>query len=389
MILLIITIILQIIMFVYIFARMIKNNYQDYVYALIIEFLGIAIVFLTIIMSRQPSIFLYSIIYFISFFIPIIMITLEIKNIHIAELRLIYSKSYIGKNKILRIIKKYPNSCIAHKRLAEIYIKNSEFEKAEDEFIKLIELKPDGYSNYYELACLYKENNKNEEAIQLIQRLLETKPDYTKGSLLLGNLLYDAERFKDAIAVYNDALKHNPKEYMLYYQMGMTYTRLNDFNSAKECYKRAATVNSIQDISNLSLGQIYLLFEDYDQAEEYFYKTMNCDDDLIIANSYFYLAKIRLIQENNDQAIQYANLAVEFNPDIIKRIEKDEVFIPILKYIKSCSQKQISTKLNKKEIQTMEHLGKTFNVVERLTYNYRESDKNKNYSEERIEEEKI
>lgn len=386
MILLIITIILQIIMFVYIFARMIKNNYQDYVYALIIEFLGIAITFFSFIIATQPSIFLYGIIYFLSFFIPIVLITLEIKNIHIAELKLIYSKSYVGKNKILDIIKKYPDSYIAHKKLAELYINHSEFEKAEDEYIKLIEFKPDEYENYYELSYMYVENNKKEEAVQLLQKLLEAKPDYTKGSLLLGNILYDEEKFKAAIAVYNEALKYNPKEYMIYYQMGMTYTRLNDFNSAKECYKRAATINSLEDISNLSLGQIYLIFEDYDQAEEYFYKTMNCDDDLIIANSYFYLAKIRLIQENNTQAIQYANLAIEFNPDIIKRMENDEVFLPIFKEIKIGNEKQIITKLNQKEIQTMEHLGKTFNVVERLTYNYRENEKNKEHTEDRIEE---
>ena len=389
MILLTITIILQIIMFVYIFARMLKNNYQDYVYAIMIEFLGIAILFLTILIGKEPSAILYCIIYFISFFIPIVMITLEIKNIHIAELKLIYSKSYIGKNTILEIIKKHPDSCIAHKKLAEIYIKNSEFEKAEDEFIKLIELQPDEYDNYYELACMYEDNNKSEEAIQLLQKLLDMKPNYIKGSLLLGNILYDEEKFKESIAVYSEALKHNPKEYMIYYQMGMTYTRLNDFNGAKECYKRAATINSLQDISNLSLGQIYLLFEDYDQAEEYFFKTMNCDDDLIIANSYFFLSKIRLIQENNTQAIQYANLAIEFNPNIIKRMENDELFIPILKDIKINSEKQIATKLNKKEIQTMEHLGKTFNVVERLTYNYRENEKNKDYTKEKIEKEKI
>ena len=307
----------------------------------------------------------------ISFLLPIVFATLERKNTHLVELKLIYSKSYIGKKKILDVVKKYPNSYIGHKKLAEFYYKNAEKEKAEDEYIKLIELKPEECENFYKLAKVFKENDKSEEAIQTLQNLLKIKPDYTKGSLLLGNILYDNEKFKEAIIVYNDALKYNPKEYLIYYQMGMTYTRINDFNDAKECYKRAATINSLQDISNLSVGQIYLIFEDYEQAEEYFYKTLNCDDDLIIANSYFYLAKIRLIQQNNTQAIQYANLAIEFNPDIIRRMENDDVFIPILKDLKKSETKQITTKLNEKDIKTMEHLGKTFNLVERLTNNYR------------------
>lgn len=369
MILLIISILVAIVMFVYTFARMIKNNYQDFVFALILEFVGITIAFFEILLARQPSSFEFILIYIFSIVFPIFMIILETKKMHIAEIKLLFKKSYIGKETILQVIKKYPDSYIAHKKMAEYYENKAENEKAEDEYRKLIELNPDEYANYCKLAQIFESNGKSDEAVQTLHQLLKIRPDYTTGSLMLGNILYNNEKFKEAILVYNSALKYNPKEYMIYYQMGMTYTRVNDFNSAKECYKKAATINSIQDVSNLSVGLIYLLFEEYEQAEEYFYRTLDCDDDMIIANSYYYLAKIRLIQNNKNQAIQYANLAIEFNPDISRRMENDDVFIPILKDLSMKPSKRITTKLNEKEIKTMEHLGRTFNVVERLTNN--------------------
>lgn len=369
MILLIITILIAIVMFVYTFARMIKYNYQDYVYVLIFEFVGITIAFFDIVLGRQPSSIGYILIYLFAFILPLLMIILEKQKVHLVEIKLLLKKSYIGKETLLEVIKKYPESYIAHKKLAEYYLQRDEDEKAEDEYRKLIELQPDEYENYCKLAQIFENEGKSDNAIHTLRQLLEIKPDYTDASLLLGNILYNNEKFKEAILVYKSAIKHNPKEYFLYYQMGMTYTRLNDFNSAKECYQKAGTINSIQDISNLSIGQIYLLFEEYEQAEEYFFKTLDCEDDLIIASSYYYLAKIRLIQNNSEQAIQYANLAIEFNPDIAKKIENEDLFIPILKDLKIMPSKQVSTKLSEKERKTIEHLGKTFNVVEGLTNN--------------------
>lgn len=375
MVLLIITTIIIIAMFIYTLALMLKEN--SYIYLLIVEFVGIIIDFICILIGKSPSMYVYTIIYCLSVVIPLTILLLENNNSYIGEFSLLFNNKNIDKQKILKIIEKKPQSYIAHQKLAEYYKENKEYEKAENEYYRLVNLKPKEYSNYCILAQMLEKNNKNEEAIEILQQVLTMKPDYYEGSLLLGNILYDNEKFKDAIIVYNEALKYNPKEYYIYYYMGMTYTRLNDFNNAKECYKKAATINSIEDISNLSIGQIYLIFEEYDKAEEFFYKTINSDDEEVLANSYYYLAKIRLIQQNEEQAIQYANLAIEYNPKIIKRMQQDDIFITILGKIKTAEDKNVKTKINKKELDTIEYLGKTYNVVERLTNNFTRDVNNK------------
>ncbi len=364
--------VLVISIFIYTFAKLIKENNAGYVYLLSLEFIGIIVDFIFIFIKKNPNLIFMSILFIVSIIIPIIFLALERKNLYLDEL---INIARAGKNKeelkkkLLLNIEKHPNSYRSHKMLAKLYEENEEKEKAEGEYLKVININPKDYDTYCKLAEIFHENKKEEESIQLLQNLLSIKPEFYKASVLLGNILFDNERFKEAIVVYNEALKYSPAQYELYYFLGMTYTRLNDFQNAREYYKKAATLNSLKDISNLNLGQIYLIFREYDDAEKYFYECINSEDEKIQANAYLYLAKIQIIKKDLNKAIQYVNLAIEINPSIIKQVEDDYTFSIILGKIKNQKPKEIKSKLTEKELQTINHLGKTYNVVENLTDN--------------------
>ena len=395
MILLILITIIIISIFAMTFADMIKKNSSSFVYILLMEFIGILIDFVAILRGKVPNIFEYVLIFLFSIIIPVIIFALDKKDGNVnetLEILLIKLKKGEEKEKLLSIIEKNPNSYLAHKKLADYYAQNSEKEKAEDEYIKTIQIKQDDYKTYCKLAKILHENKKEEQAIETLQTLIKIKPDYYEGSMLLGKILYDNEKFKEAISVYNQALQYNPSEYDIYYNLGMTYTRLNDFQSATEYYKKAATINSYKDIANLNLGQINLIFKDYEKAEQYFYETIKSDDDKISSNAYYYLAKIRIIQGNEEQAIQYAKLAIDMYPPILKKIRLDDIFISILGKVdpKAIEDKTIDKnekeegKLNKeakskitdKDEEIIEYLGKTFNVVKTLNNDFKGMKKN-------------
>lgn len=366
------------------FAKLIKRKNSNYVYMLGMEFLGILIGFIYILTKRNPPFIVLCFMYLISIILPIVFLILESQNIYMEEL---INIAKAGKNKttlrkmLLKNIEKYPHSYMSHKKLAKLYEENNEKEKAEAEYSKLIEISPKDYESYCKLAQLYHENNKDKYGIELLQYLLNMKPDYYKASLILGNILYDNESYKEAIHVYNEALKYSPAEYELYYSLGMTYTRLNDFANARDYYEKAAKINSFKDISNLNLGQICLIFREYDEAEQYFYKSLNSEDEKIQSNAYLYLAKIYLIKNDIDKAIQYLNLAVEINPKIVKQIENDDIFSKVIARVQKGHSKEIKSKINKKEEDLIYYLGKTYNVVENLTdvmqtsYNEKEIEK--------------
>ena len=350
MVLLTFTTMLTIAIFIFTFLKMITN----YFYLILIEFLGILLIFIYIFNGIPLNAIVYLIVYLLSVCIPIIINLLEKKGIYIDQIiSILRAKKQNDISKLLDIIDKYPDSFIAHKALAEIYEDRKEYEKSADEYFRAIQLKENDYKTYINLANMLIKNNNNEQASEVLQKLLSIKPDYIDGTFLLGKIFYDEGKYKEAISVYNQSLNYNPSNYYLYYNLGMVYTRLNDFQKAKDCYKKAAIINSLTDISNLNAGQIYMIYKDYTKAEEYFSKTIQSEDDKISANK--------------EQAIKYINMAIEIYPSIIKRTENDDLFIPILSQIKNKKEKNVETKLEKNQENIVEYLGNTFEVVETLT----------------------
>ncbi len=369
--------VISISIFIFTVIKLIKENNSNYLFALIPEFLGIIINFICIFFTINPEIILLIIMYTLSVIIPIVLLILEKNEINLYELIGIIKAEYykeknqfdLVKRQLINNVNKFPNSFLSHQKLGEWYEKNGELEKAEDEFLKVIELKPKKYENYYKLALIYNKEKKNEQAIEVLKDVLKRKKDYLDASIALGDILYETEMFKEAINVFQDALKYNPGEYKLYYYLGMTYTRINDFSNAKEYYKKAATINGTLNAAKLNLGQISLLFKDYDEAEKYFMECIENDDEEIQAQSYYYLSKIKLINNENALAVQYANIALELEPKLIEKMEKDIFFASVLGKLKTKESKYVKTKLTKGEKNIINYLDKTYGVVQTLTLN--------------------
>ena len=363
--------------FIFTVVNLIKKNNSNYFYALIPEFIGIIINFICIFFRLEPNTILLVIMYTLSVIIPIIILILEKNEINLSELIGIAKANYyeyknqydLVKKQLLKNVDQFPNHYLSHKKLAELYEKNGELDKAEDEYIKIIELKPKKYENYYKLALDYNKEQKQEQAIEILKEVLKQKADYLDASICLGSILYEAEMYKEAINVFQDALKYNPGEYKLYYYMGMTYTRLNDFQNAKEYYKKAATINSTLNAAKLNLGQISLIFKDYEEAERYFMECIENDDEEIQAEAYYYLSKIKLMNNENNLAVQRANIALELDPKLIKNMEKDIYFASILGKLNTKENKYVKTKLNNEEKNLINYLDNTFDVVQTLTSN--------------------
>ena len=125
--------IISLIIFIYTFLRMLKDNNSNYLFALIPEFLGIAIDFLCIFFSYEPNIAVFIVMYFLSVILPITIIILEKNDIRLLEILNIYKSKYFEKKNdkeqakryLLKNIKQFPNSYLSHKYLGEWYEKNN------------------------------------------------------------------------------------------------------------------------------------------------------------------------------------------------------------------------------------------------------------------------
>ena len=360
-------------LFIIFFVKMIKKNDTSYIDVLFIEFIGIAINFIGLIFGVKLNFVLYILMYMFSIIIPVVIIFFESKkkvlfpeilNSLIAKYLIAIGDTEKAKKYMLKLIDKYPNSYIGHKKLAEIYEKQNNLSGAIDEYVRAIEINTKDYNSYYKIASFLKELNRNEESIKMLNDLIKIKPDNVEASILLGDILCEEN-------VYQDALKNNPGNYDIYYSLGMVYTMLNDFQKAKEYYNTAAEINSMLYNAKFSLAQIAMIYGDLEEAKRLFIECINSEN--IESGSYYYLAQITMIKGETEKAINYINVAIEEDSRIYKKIEGQVIFAPIIKRINVPSLNETlneeKEKLSKREEKVKRHLEDTYYLVNKLNNN--------------------
>ena len=363
--------------FIIVFGRFIKKNDTSYVYILALEFIGIVINFIELLSNVTFNIFLKIIMYILAIVIPGIMLLIEYKtktdfpemlNIILAKIALHSGNTEKAKDYLFKLINKYPESYVGHKTLAEVYEKEEKDSLAVDEYIRATEIKNKDIKLNYNIARLLNKTQRSEEAITVLQDILKKNPEYYEATNLLGEVLCENERYKEAINVYMNALRYNPGNYDLYYNLGIVFTMTNDFQRAKEFYAKAAEINSLLYNAKLSIGQIALIAGDLDEAEQYFKESLNGED--VEAGSYYYLSQVAMLKGDKEKATNYMNIAVELDPKIYKKAQKETVFTPIKNEIKKPEKEQAEekkqTKLLLKERKALNHLSKTCSLISEL-----------------------
>ena len=364
-------------LFIIIFGRFIRKNDTTYIYLLGIEFLGIAINFIELLSDIHLNLFFRIIIYLLSIVIPGIVLIIEAKmkvtfpemlNMLLAKIALHAGNTEKAKDYLFKLINKYPESYIGHKTLAEVYEKEDRYSVAVDEYIRASELNKKETKLNFKIAQLLNKDERPEEAITILQDMLKKEPENYNATNLLGEILYTQERYKEAINVYMTALRYHPGNYDLYYNLGMVYTMTNDFQRAKEFYQKAAEINSLLYNAQLSIGQIALIAGDLDEAEQYFKESLKGED--VEAGSYYYLSQVAMLKGEKEKATNYMNIAVELEPKIYRKAQKETVFTPIKNEIKRPTKEEEEqkkrTKLTAKERKALNHLSKTCSLISSL-----------------------
>ena len=108
-----------------------------------------------------------------------------------------------------------------------------------------------------------------------------------------------------------------------------------------------------------------MLYKDLEGAEEYFTKSLYGEETE--AKSYFQLAKIYLIKNQREKAINFINKAIELNSEYTKIIEDEPMFLAIKQYILVPTESTLQKKsISVKEEKVEEHLENTFEITENI-----------------------
>ena len=335
-------------LFIIIFFKILRKNDSNYVSILLLEAIGICISFIEIKLGIEANLAFTIIKYVFAIVIPIVIIIIELYGINFSEIFSCIAAKFclfIGDKKtakaiLLKLCDKYKDSYLGHKLLAEIYEKEGGMRRAIDEYVEAIDQRPNDTKSYFKIAALLKELGKKDEAIQMLETLLKNSPDEYEASIMLGELLCEQERYKEAINVYQDALKFRPLDFDLYYNLGIVYTMLSDFQMAKEMYEKAAEINHRLHGAHYNLGLIALMQKELDAAEKYFEECMYGELEPM---AYYQMAKIYMLKGEKDKAITFLNKAIELEPKLLYKANKEKIFGPIKSYI------TVSVKVEEKE----------------------------------------
>lgn len=319
-------------LFIIVFFKIIKKDDTNYIILLILQGIGIAIIFFEIRLGIKANLFFRILRYILSIILPMLVIFLEFKDINFSEILSVGIANFLvligdtkGAKAILsKMVEKYPDSYYGHKLLAVIYEKEGGMRKAIDEYVTAIDIKKNDYNSYYKISELLRDLGKKDEAIEMLEKLVRNKPDMYEASCLLGDMLCEQERFKEAASVYESALKFRPADYELYYNLGIVYTRLNDFQMAKDMYERAASINHKLWGAKYNLGQLALIEKEYNLAEQYFKESLY--DKNLEAMSYYQLARIYAGRGEKDRALEFLNKSIELDHRLLKKASKEKVF---------------------------------------------------------------
>lgn len=319
-------------LFIIVFFKIIKKDDTNYIILLILQGIGIAIIFFEIRLGIKANLFFRVLRYILSIILPMLVIFLEFKDINFSEILSVGIANFLvligdtkGAKAILsKMVEKYPDSYYGHKLLAVIYEKEGGMRKAIDEYVTAIDIKKNDYNSYYKISELLRDLGKKDEAIEMLEKLVRNKPDMYDASCLLGDMLCEQERFKEAASVYESALKFRPADYELYYNLGIVYTRLNDFQMAKDMYERAASINHKLWGAKYNLGQLDLIEKEYNLAEQYFKESLY--DKNLEAMSYYQLARIYAGRGEKDRALEFLNKSIELDHRLLKKASKEKVF---------------------------------------------------------------
>lgn len=365
-------------LFIIMFFRLIRKNDTSYVYALVLQFIGIAINFFELIAGRSFGIIIKVIMYLLSVVVPIIIIYVENKNA-IDLFDLIYSwmakflittgKYENAKKYLEHLLDKDEENVDAVEMLAKVYEKLGKYELALENYEYAYELDSNNYEMLLKTGEINNKMGNTQRSIDILSNLLKKKPEYYDASILLGNIYYNTESYKEATMVYMSALKYKPESYELNYYIGMSFTMLNDFNRAKDYYKKAANINSNLYHARFSIGQIELIAGEIDNAENEFMKCIDIEE--IEAEAYYYIARISMIKGNVSKAKNYANISIEENPLMFERMVSENIFAPIIDELNRPKNSRINKgkMISQREKMIDEHLHDTTNIVGKLSNN--------------------
>jgi len=146
-------------------------------------------------------------------------------------------------------------------KIASIYIRTGEIDRAEKELKEAKAIDPDNYDASLALVFLYsyaqKDKELESEYEDFLKKAHKAKPNDDKITAYLAQLYFYKKQTKDAIALYETIIKNNPNHVDSLFWLGNLYEESGRHPDAIAMWKKALAVDPNHANSLNSLGYVY------------------------------------------------------------------------------------------------------------------------------------
>ena len=159
-----------------------------------------------------------------------------------------------------------PKSAYIHLRVAEEYLKLSEFESAKSHVNTALKLDPKFADAHLLKGGLDAAEKKYEEAAAHYQKVIELDPSREQAYIFLATIYAEQGKYMEGIKLLNKLLHIEPQSYWAYYYLGRIYIEQGKPNEAVRAYKQSLKINPSFHLAALALGIHYELRDQVERA---------------------------------------------------------------------------------------------------------------------------
>lgn len=200
--------------------------------------------------------------------------------------------------------------------VAECYMKQNEWKKAEPLLDAFRRLSPEDTSALFLKSYLLFRTSRYEESLKLIATYLERHPNNPDARKILGMDYFMLGRPEQAEKELKRAIELNANDSESFYYLGrLNFTR-DDMPGALAAFQRAIQLDSLSVRAHNHLGQAFEGLGQYAAARDAYLKAIELEQRQAAKSHwpYFNLGSLCLNQGHFSEAVSYLRLSVRRNP---------------------------------------------------------------------------
>ena len=199
---------------------------------------------------------------------------------------------------------------VAYVNRAKKFVEEGNYEEAKKVLLAALDISKQDYLVYKYLGRIYENEQDFKNAIINYERVIALNPNDKDIYLRYGMVSLYSDKFEVAINSFEKAEKLTPNNSDVYTGWGMALMRMKKYALARDKFVLAAQLNKYNFTAILLSAVMESRIGEYSSAEDKLRFLIKVAPN---ESSNYEYAKLRLIQEYYDEAIEYANKSIAIN----------------------------------------------------------------------------